>query len=160
MKLYLAGPLGFSEAGRHYHDKVLRHNLQALGFELLDPWHTGDEIIKRNSSSKPAGDDIARLNTLNTELARTNVALLKDCDAIVAVLDGPDVDSGTAAEIGYGYSIGKTIYGYRGDLRASGENAATLINLQVAYFITESGGCICTSLDALLSRLKKGAGIG
>ena len=61
---------------------------------------------------------------------------------MVAVLDGADVDSGTAAEIGYAFARGKLIVGYRGDFRLSADNEGGTVNLQVEYFIRESGGTI------------------
>lgn len=39
--------------------------------------------------------------------------------AMLAILDGQDVDSGTAAEIGYAFARRKPIVGYRGDLRVA-----------------------------------------
>lgn len=42
---------------------------------------------------------------------------LQNADIIVANLDGIDVDSGTAWEIGYAYSMGKIIIGLREDVR-------------------------------------------
>ena len=38
---------------------------------------------------------------LNAEIGGNNCEGIDRADALVAVLDGPDVDSGTAAEIGY-----------------------------------------------------------
>ena len=62
------------------------------------------------------------------------------------MLDGVDVDSGTAAEIGYGFAKGKKIVGYRGDLRLSSDNEGAIVNLQVEYFIRASGGTIINRL--------------
>ena len=39
------------------------------------------------------------------------------CDAVVAVLDGPDVDSGTCIELGMAHALGKKIIGVRTDFR-------------------------------------------
>jgi nucleoside 2-deoxyribosyltransferase len=44
------------------------------------------------------------------------------------------VDSGTAAEIGYAYGIGRRILGYRSDYRLSAENEGSLVNLQVEFY--------------------------
>jgi nucleoside 2-deoxyribosyltransferase len=63
------------------------------------------------------------------------------------VLDGVDVDSGTAAEVGYAVALGKPVVGLREDLRPGGENAATPVNLQVAHFIAVSGGAVCSTVD-------------
>jgi len=38
MKVYLAGPLGFSEAGRFYQDTVLIPALAQAGHEIINPW--------------------------------------------------------------------------------------------------------------------------
>jgi hypothetical protein len=44
---------------------------------------------------------------LNPKIGRKNQLAIDECNAIFAVLDGTDVDSGTAAEIGYGFARGK-----------------------------------------------------
>ena len=67
----------------------------------------------------------------------------------VAVLDGTDVDSGTAAEIGYAFARGKLIVGYRGDFRLSADNEGSTVNLQVEYFIRASGGTIVERYEDL-----------
>ena len=80
----------------------------------------------------------------NRETGAHNVQLIDDARAVVAVLDGSDVDSGTAAEIGY--AAGKQhpvpIIGLRFDTRPSGDNRGATVNLQVEYFIELSGGII------------------
>ena len=65
------------------------------------------------------------------------------------MLDGADVDSGTAAEIGYAFARGKLIVGYRGDFRVSADNEGALVNLQVEFFIRESGGTIVSRYEDL-----------
>ena len=71
----------------------------------------------------------------------------------MAVLDGVDVDSGTAAEIGYAFARGKLIVGYRGDFRLSADNEGSVVNLQVEYFIRESGGTIVERYQDLADAL-------
>jgi nucleoside 2-deoxyribosyltransferase len=66
---------------------------------------------------------------------------------VLAILDGVDVDSGTASEIGYACARGKLIVGYRGDLRLSGDNLDSRVNIQVEYFIRDSGGEVFASVD-------------
>ena len=77
-------------------------------------------------------------------IGANNDDTIQESDLTVAVLDGPDVDSGTAAEIGHASSVGKTIVGYRSDSRLCGDNEGSLVNLQVDYYIRKNGGFIVT----------------
>lgn len=59
------------------------------------------------------------------DIFKGNVGLIDEADIICANLNdfrGSDVDSGTAFEIGYGYAKGKTLYGYRENLKNLREN--------------------------------------
>lgn len=86
-----------------------------------------------------------RLEVINREIGRSNVERIEASDGVFAILDGVDVDSGTAAEIGYGYAKGKIVSGLRTDFRLAGDNEGAIVNLQVQYFIEESGGRIVTT---------------
>jgi nucleoside 2-deoxyribosyltransferase len=151
MKLYLAGPLGFSEAGRSYQDTVLLPALGRTGYQILNPWKLTEQRKIDAILAMPYGPlrrDAWR--HLNAEIGTNNRQAIDRCDAVFAILDGVDVDSGTAAEIGYAFARGKPILGYRGDLRLAADNEGASVNLQVEYFIRQSGGDIVTSLaDAL-----------
>lgn len=155
MRIYLAGPLGFSEAGRHFHTQVLVPALARYGHDVLDPWRLTDPRAMAAALALPTGPRRrAALRRLNAEIGARNLAALDRCDAVVAVLDGVDVDSGTAAEIGYALAQGKPILGYRGDVRSAAENKELTVNLQVEYCIRRSGGSIARDLTTLLQRLR------
>ena len=142
-RVYMAGPLGFSEAGRHFHEAVLVPFVRGLGFEVLDPWTLTDAARIARVQALPYGPAKREAwRVLNVEIGANNRAAIDRSDALVAVLDGVDVDSGTAAEIGYAFARGKLIAGYRGDFRLSADNEGSLVNVQVEYFIRESGGTI------------------
>jgi nucleoside 2-deoxyribosyltransferase len=149
-RIYLAGPLGFSEAGRHFYNAVLIPYVQGLGYEVLDPW-TLTEAAKIQTVQSMAYGPAKReaWRTLNLEMGATNRAAIDAADAVVAVLDGTDVDSGTAAEIGYAFARGKLIVGYRGDFRLSADNEGSIVNLQVEYFVRASGGTIVDRYEDL-----------
>lgn len=156
MRIYLAGPLGFSEAGRaFYYDKFVP-TIRAVGVDVLDPWALTDQAkIERVRRIK---NDAARCDewrALNLEIARENTKAIDSADALVAVLDGPDVDSGTAAEIGYAFARNRPILGYRGDFRLSADNEGSIVNMQVEYFIRASGGTIVRKLEDLSKALAK-----
>jgi nucleoside 2-deoxyribosyltransferase len=155
MKIYLAGPLGFSEAGRDFHDRILIPGLQRSGHDVLDPWKLTDTGKVAAVLNMPFGTRRREAwRVLNREIGRNNHAALDICDAVVAVLDGVDVDSGTASEIGYAFAKGKPIIGYRGDLRLSADNEALTVNLQVEYFIRASGGDIVSTVARLPEALE------
>ena len=154
-RIYMAGPLGFSEAGRHFHASVLVPYVRALGYEVVDPWGLIEPSEIEAARAMPPGP--ARQTAwqrLNREIAARNCAAIDSAHGVVAVLDGPDVDSGTASEIGYAFARGKLIVGYRGDDRLSADNEASIVNLQVEYFIRESGGTIVNRYQDLESSLR------
>jgi nucleoside 2-deoxyribosyltransferase len=91
---------------------------------------------------------------LNKQIAEANRAAIDDAQGTVAVLDGVDVDSGTAAEVGYAFARGKFIVGYRGDFRLSADNEGGIVNLQVEFFIRQSGGTIVTRVEDLARALQ------
>jgi nucleoside 2-deoxyribosyltransferase len=158
VKIYMASPLGFSEAGRSFYNGTLIPEVMRLGFEVIDPWTLTDQAKIDAVEKMPYG--VERRDAwrrLNVEIGGNNRAGIDRSDAVLAVLDGTDVDSGTAAEIGYAFAKGKPILGYRGDFRLSADNEGSTVNLQVEYFIRQSGGDIVTKLADLapaLARMK------
>jgi nucleoside 2-deoxyribosyltransferase len=145
-RCYVASPLGFSEAGRHYYAQVL---MPALGsvVEPVDPWSLTDP----GEVERAAGEGRAR--ELWLEIGRRNAEAIASCELLVAVLDGQEVDSGTAAELGYAAAKGLTCFGLRSDLRQSGEPGVA-VNLQVEHFVVASGGKVAGTLDELLEALR------
>ena len=156
MKIYMASPLGFSQAGRLFYNGTLIPEVVRLGFEVVDPWTLTDQAKMEAVQNMPYGQ--ARRDAwrrLNVEIGGNNRAGIDRADMVLAVLDGVDVDSGTAAEIGYAFAKGKPILGYRGDFRVSADNEGSTVNLQVEYFIRQSGGDIVTKLADLAPALAK-----
>jgi nucleoside 2-deoxyribosyltransferase len=158
MHIYLAGPLGFSEVGRDFLKLVLIPELGPLGHQVVDPFKLTDQSKIDSITAMPYSE--ARRGAwqkLNVEIGQNNRSAIDNCDAILAILDGVDVDSGTASEIGYAFARGKPILGYRGDFRLSSDNEGSIVNLQVEYFIRASGGEIVSSVAQLgeaLSRIQ------
>lgn len=71
---------------------------------------------------------------------------------MIAVLDGTQVDDGTAWEIGFFYarkSLGQKIIGIRTDFRKAGESNGALVNAMVECSCDE----IVRSIDVLLGSL-------
>lgn len=155
LKIYLAGPLGFSEAGRVFHAVIVK-TLKALGHTVLDPFALADAKKIARVTAMPFGAkrrDAWR--KLNVEIGGRNRRAIDESDLLFAVLDGVDVDSGTAAEIGYAFARGKPVLGYRGDFRLSADNEGSTVNLQVEYFIRQSGGTIIARMEELNAALAR-----
>ena len=161
MKIYLAGPLGFSEAGRAFHDGAIVQAIARLGHAPLDPWAmdvTEPALAAEIKAATAMPYGAAKRDTwrkLNLRIGAKNRALIDGCDMVFAVLDGVDVDSGTAAEIGYACAKGKPILGYRGDFRLCADNEGSIVNLQVEYFIRASGGDIIMAMKDLAPALER-----
>jgi len=150
LRIYMAGPLGFSEAGRLFYNSVLVPFVKSLGYEVLDPWGLTDARKIEAVQRMPYGPEKREAwRKLNREMGATNRAAIDEAHGVIAILDGTDVDSGTAAEIGYAFARGKRIVGYRGDFRLSADNEGGIVNLQVEFFIHESGGTIVNRYEDL-----------
>lgn len=88
-KVYLAGPF-FSMPQRWLVDEA-RRALGELGMQVFSPFHD-------------IGQGLAH------EVAPADIAALKECDSIFALLDG--LDSGTLFEVGYARALGIPVYGF------------------------------------------------
>jgi nucleoside 2-deoxyribosyltransferase len=129
--VYLAAPL-FSEAECDFNRK-LRDFIISEGFQVFLPQEDSNNIhVEKNRQEI---------------IFNKNLAALDSSDIIVAVIDGADVDSGTAWEIGYAYSKGKPVVGLKTDFRTLGIEGT--VNLMIERSIV-----ICTSVSELLNRLK------
>lgn len=133
-KVYLAGPMGFAESWTAYREE-LHQGLEALGFTVIDPFDF--------DTQGPLTRDVA------LAIGARNFQCIDTADLVLAVLDGQEVDSGTATEIGYARARWTPVFGLRSDTRLSGEVAELRVNLQVATAIIETGGRILRSIEEL-----------
>ena len=112
--VYLKAPL-FSEAERDFKCK-LRDELEGLGMSVFLPQeHSNDTNTQRDARQE--------------RIFSKNVSTIDNTDMMVAVLDGVDVDSGTAWEIGYAYARGLPVYGLRTDFQTPGIEG--VVNLMI-----------------------------
>jgi nucleoside 2-deoxyribosyltransferase len=152
--VYVASPLGFSEIGRRYNTEVIIPQLRKLGYDVLDPW--AEEVSRRLEAARALPhehEQMSALGRINMELGERNARLLAKSEAVLALLDGTDVDSGVASEIGYACALKRPVVAWRSDLRRAGENEGTPVNLQVAYFVSISGGRLTSSFAEALETL-------
>lgn len=141
MRVYLAGPL-FTLAERWFmaHLRDLAGALR--GVEAVWP---GDLF--------PAEALAALGEAAKHHIFKGCVDALDGCDLVVAVLDGPAVDDGTAWEVGYAYARGLPAWGLRTDFRNAGDTDRSLVNCMIE--------CACQAihrdLDALVAALARRA---
>ena len=136
MKLYFAGPL-FSAAEQAW-NLELATALRAAGHEVFLP----QEQEKGKTAAGVFAHDVGGIDR---------------AEAIVAIMDGPDSDSGTAWEVGYAYGTGKPVVAVRTDIRriegsgGSGYNPmlteAATIRIDLAW--TAMADVVAAVLDAL-----------
>jgi nucleoside 2-deoxyribosyltransferase len=115
-KIYLAGPL-FSLAEQGFNAELARF-LESQGFEVFLP----QEHEPRDKTARAIFD--------------MDVAAIDWADMVVACMDGPDPDSGTAWECGYAYAKGKPIVCYRTDFRITGDTEGAPYNLMLSESAT------------------------
>lgn len=129
-RIYLSGPL-FSQAeidwGRHVKDFLE----ERLGIEVVWPHEFAAGTTE--------------------EIFQANLLAISGCDLMVAMLDGPQVDDGTAWEIGYFFSQSKQVIGLRTDFRRAGESDQSKVNLMVE----RSCQHVARSLEELAQRLER-----
>jgi nucleoside 2-deoxyribosyltransferase len=144
-RCYVASPLGFTEAGRRYHQEVYLPALARV-VDPVDPWSltTAEELADAR--------DRGRQSELALAIGRRNTVAIRSCALLVAYLDGQEVDAGTAAEVGYAAALGLTCLGWRSDLREAGEPGVR-VNLQLESLIVDSGGTIATTLAGVVTAL-------
>ena len=155
-KIYIASPLGFSEGGRLFlYDRIIPL-FEETGLYVIDPWAlTPLSMINSVAAIKEVHERKTAWQRLNMIIAENNRKGIDQCDGLFAVLDGTDVDSGTASEIGYAAALGKPVTAYRGDFRNSGDNEGSVVNLQVEYFIHSTGGRIIRSFGGIKEEISR-----
>jgi len=145
MKVYLAGPL-FSEAERTFLEDLC-HRMEHAGFDVFLPHR---DVGGPSTPSRIFAADYAGLASANV---------------VVAWLDGPSVDDGTACEIGIFTELCRIdpqrhygLIGLLADWRAVARAAAGIagggLNLFVAGAL-EQYGTLCRTSDEVLERLRE-----
>jgi nucleoside 2-deoxyribosyltransferase len=81
-----------------------------------------------------------------TEIFHRNLENLKKSNAVIAICDGSDVDSGTSWECGYFFDKGN-MFALRTDFRIAGDDVAHGINLMISQGATR----IFSDADYMLS---------
>ena len=152
-RVYLAGPDGFTPVLANWHRDVLVPAVAAAGLTPVSPWGNFVDEFADAFAMAPGPARTAVLADLDRRVGEANAKMIETSAGILAQLDGVDVDSGTASEIGYGSALGLFICGVRSDFRLSSDNEGTRVNLQVEYFITRTGGHVHSANEPAIAEL-------
>ena len=147
-RIYIASPFGFAESTLDFHKSKIIPAIASCGVAVLDPWTLPPSPPFPSAS-------VEEWRFFCAAKGEANLQAIDRSDGVFAVLDGVDVDSGTASEIGYAFAKGKRITGYRNDFRRTGDTMASVVNLQVEFFIRASGGEIIRSVDLIDAAVAK-----
>jgi nucleoside 2-deoxyribosyltransferase len=132
MKLiYVAGPL-FNTHERWYLESIAQA-LEAAGYRTFLPQRDAGLVNPHSPEER-------------SRIFYADIEALKSCDLCVALLTGPDHDSGTSAELGYVYALGKPCIGITDDKRA---NVNTIV-----WGICGSGKQMVRTVDELLEMVR------
>jgi len=129
-KIYLSGPL-FSQGEINWGKKVKDFLEERLKIKVVWPHELAEGTTE--------------------QIFQANLLALSGCDLMVAMLDGPQVDDGTAWEIGYFFSKDKPVIGLRTDFRRAGESDQSKVNLMVEHSCRH----VATSLEELAQSLMR-----
>lgn len=129
MHVYFASP-AFSQAERQWNSKVAQE-MAEIGHRVYLPQ-------RDNLGDYP---DVVFTN---------NVAELKSCQMVVAVLDRADVDSGVSWVCGFAKGIGKSVFGLRTDSRRGGDDPRYEVNTMLSC----GTDVVINSMDELWTMLK------
>jgi nucleoside 2-deoxyribosyltransferase len=150
MKIYLASPLGFSPENNHYLESI-KQCLCLQGHTVFCPWEqsqtSGD--IEAAHQISDYRTRVSAFKVIADRIGKINEDGIVQCDALLAVLDGAEVDSGTAGEVGFASAMGKLCFGLRTDIRNCGDFIEQPFNLQIMWFIERTGGRIFRKLGDL-----------
>ena len=142
MRVYFAGPL-FTPYERAFIDECAAR-LRGAGVDVFVPHE----------------NVLAERDTTGETIFRKDWEGIEPANALVALLDGPTVDDGTACEVGIFYGLmqndpaKKGIVGLLTDLRAARGREGHGLNLFVLGCI-EAAGTICGSIDEVLEVLER-----
>ena len=145
MYLYLAGPL-FTQAERAWNVRL------------------GDLLTEAGHSVFLPQTEVQAIATLDAAtIFAVDVNGVRSAEAVVAVVDGADPDSGTSFEVGLAYALGIPIVLVRTDFRAGGDalpgQKLATVNLMLAQAasevvaVTDPGGSLESLAEEVVAAL-------
>lgn len=116
--IYLANPYGFSLQQRSLLLPPIISALESLGLEVWEPFSRNNQV----DLSKPGWA---------YEIARRDVADVRNADGFFGVVNGCPPDEGVMVELGIAIALHKPIFLFRDDFRRSTDSDEYPLNLMV-----------------------------
>lgn len=113
MKIYFAGPL-FSAAEFKFNEE-LAGKIEQLGIKVFLPQQNGLLYTKLRET--------ADRDSTNKEIFKTDFEAIKNCDALLLIMDGRVPDEGACVELGIATALGKRCFGLKTDSRSFRDGA-------------------------------------
>ncbi len=125
--IYLASDYGFSKLER---ERLLPHVVEALtslGLRVHEPFSEMQQVA---SSREPGWA---------YRVGQADLAAVRECDAIFAIVNGTPPDEGVMIELGAAIALGKKTFLYRDDFRRSNDCEDYPLNLMLFTGLPEHG---------------------
>jgi nucleoside 2-deoxyribosyltransferase len=133
VKIFLAAPL-FNKSQRDFNAKIAK-KLRDEGFDV---WLAQEHRFISKGTRRE-----------KEKIFQEDIQALRESDIVVGVLDGKDVDAGTAFELGCAYILGKKLVGLKTDYRTFSK----IENVNLIIETPLSG--IYTKIEDAIALLKK-----
>jgi nucleoside 2-deoxyribosyltransferase len=151
----------FSAVEREYNDRITEA-LRENGYEVFLPQRASDRVRAENPE-RPGEDPVAHRELIGRLTFDACLDGIKSSDLLIALLDGTDVDSGTAWEIGYAYAKGIPVLGVRSDKRTTQRGPVNIMiayTLRQALYFDDPSISISQLIDQILSAVKSVLPVG
>ena len=143
-KIYLAGPL-FNLAEKEFNVRFAeaiesRMKYDQKDVEVILPQERAPKFLHLENGMKLVFEDCLKM--------------VAEADIVIAILDGPDADSGTGVELGYAYAVKTPIVGVRTDFRISEDRGLNLMlssicNTLVLDVTSDMSGLVDSVVEAI-----------
>ena len=139
-KIYLAGPL-FNLAEKEFNVRFAEAiESRMKDVEVILPQERAPKFLHLENGMKLVFEDCLKM--------------VAEADIVIAILDGPDADSGTGVELGYAYAVKTPIVGIRTDFRISEDRGLNLMlssicNTLVLDVISDMSGLVDSVVEAI-----------
>ncbi|GMV87021.1 MAG: hypothetical protein AMXMBFR80_28740 [Dehalococcoidia bacterium] len=158
MRLYIAGPL-FTPFHRAFHAENVRR-LREAGHDCFVPQEREEHAIRRAARGAPVrGFDPG----MARDVFEVDMIGVRSANAVVALLDDPDVSSGTSCEMGIFYELARHDPSKKGILgiltddrprRRATSNVGESINFFTLGCVLKSGA-VYSTIDEVLEHLAR-----